>query len=404
MVSLHQLLSLVGTLDDAPGDDTPRERFRRFLSESLTSLGTVRDYVEACLTTSGIQYNRALQDLINHTGKLIGFEVEFGRYSGVAGKVGNDGLWRTDDFVIVVEVKTTDVYAIRTSILMDYVNRLIEDGSVRDWDHALGLYVVGRPDAEIEQLESGIVAQKRTNQLRVATVNDILSLAEMVQLGHLSRDEAVTLLRPTSVRVGSTVQLLARIASTSAEPADEFPVAPQTVSTPMPTPPTRSTRPTVRTRKMAGTRTIRSADRLHLLTPVASDPEASAEETIRRLLDSGVYVFGDRTTGRKQLKAHDRLCFYESGKGVVAAAEVASAAEHKIVPNVRHPERFPWSFRVRNVRYFFDNPVVIDAEFRAKLDAFADRDPEGAWAWLVQGTRKVTERDFKLLTRDISDE
>ena len=117
---LEQLLKLVGELNDKAGSDTPRDGFRQLLDASVTSLGTVRDYVDVCLNTTGPQYNRALQDLVNHAGQLMGFEVEFGRYAGVANDVGHDGLWRADDFSIAIEVETTDAYSIMTSTLLGY--------------------------------------------------------------------------------------------------------------------------------------------------------------------------------------------------------------------------------------------------------------------------------------------
>jgi hypothetical protein len=94
----------------------------------------------------------------------------------------------------------------------------------------------------------------------------------------------------------------------------------------------------------------------------------------------------------------DRLCFYESGVGVVAAAEVASVPEHRTLSIIRDAERYPWAFHVTNVRYFFDAPVVIDAPLRAQLDAFQGREPSQSWAWFVQATHAVTEHDFCLLT------
>jgi len=65
-LNLNQILPLVGKLDDSPGEDTPRERFRRFLKENVNEVGQVRDYIEECLRTSGDQYNRAFQDLANY--------------------------------------------------------------------------------------------------------------------------------------------------------------------------------------------------------------------------------------------------------------------------------------------------------------------------------------------------
>ena len=63
----------------------------------------------------------------------------------------------------------------------------------------------------------------------------------------------------------------------------------------------------------------------------------------------------------------------------------------------KSPDRFPWSFKVKDVRYFFDKPIVIDPALRLRLDAFRGRDPAKAWAWLVQGTKVVTPADFERL-------
>lgn len=184
-MKLAQILELVGALDDTPGDNTARARFRRYLAESVTTIGSVRDYIQECLQTSGPQYNRALQDLVNHTARLIGFEVEFGRYSGIQGEVGFDGIWRSGDVAMVVEAKTTDAYAIKTVTLLNYINALVSEQRIPSPEHALGLYVVARVDAELKQLENAIVAEKRMQQLRVVTVESLLSLAELIQL-HLA--------------------------------------------------------------------------------------------------------------------------------------------------------------------------------------------------------------------------
>jgi hypothetical protein len=82
-IALKEILGLVGKLDDTSGDETSRERFRRFLKENITEVGQIRDYIEECLRNSGDKYNRALQDLVNYLGHFLGFEVIFGRYHGV---------------------------------------------------------------------------------------------------------------------------------------------------------------------------------------------------------------------------------------------------------------------------------------------------------------------------------
>ena len=181
-VSLNEILDLVGSLDDSAGEDTPRERFRRFLRKNVHEVGEIRDHIEQCLRTSGDQYNRALQDLVNYVGEFLGFKVEFGRYRGVQNQIGFDGLWQSPTGLnLVVEVKTTETYAIKTAALVGYVDELISEKRIPSWDAALGLYVVGRPDPDLRQLENAIVAEKRTPQLRVIHVESLLSLAEIMR-------------------------------------------------------------------------------------------------------------------------------------------------------------------------------------------------------------------------------
>jgi len=112
-----------------------------------------------------------------------------------------------------------------------------------------------------------------------------------------------------------------------------------------------------------------------------------------------VYAFGDRTPGRKQLKPGDWLCFHASGKGVIAHAKVLSFPEKKQHPKVRHPEKYPWLFRVGEAKLYLDDPVIIDAEARSRLDAFQSRDLSKSWGWFVQATHKVSANDFKILTK-----
>jgi len=79
-LTLEQLLSVVGTLDDEPGFDTPRERFRRFISKRITDFATARQLVEQCVHLPGVQSHRALEDLVLYLGKFLDFEVVFGPY------------------------------------------------------------------------------------------------------------------------------------------------------------------------------------------------------------------------------------------------------------------------------------------------------------------------------------
>jgi len=369
-MTLTQILALVGELDDSPGDKTPRERFRGFLKENAKDAGQLRDYIQECLIKSGSQYNRALQDLGNYIGSFLGFDVIFGRYQGVQGQLGFDGHWKSPkNFHIVTEIKTTDAYVIKTATLVGYVDGLISEKKIPSWDCALGLYIVGRPDAELRQLDNAIIAEKRTDQLRVITVESLLSLAEIMTRYDLTHQTILDILRPSGPRIDPVVELIAGLVAEPPEPSGETP--------PVPT------------------------DGIAFwLTPVKSEDDGTAEECIEALVGKEHwYAFGRRAAGRKHMKAGDRIGFYATTKGIVAHATLSSPPQKIPRPDGSTSEDFPWVCSLKDASLYLDKPVVLDAELRQQLDAFKGRNPEQVWAWFVQATRKVSPHDFQLLTR-----
>jgi hypothetical protein len=309
VLTLQQILALVGKLDDTPGNETPRERFRQFLKQNVRDVGQIRDYIEECLRNSGDQYNRALQDLVNYLGDFLGFTVTFGRYQGVQGQNGFDGHWTSPTgFHIVVEVKTTDAYAIKTSILVGYIDAFISEKVVTNWENALGLYVVGRPDAELRQLENAIVAERRTQQLRIISTESLLSLAETASEYKVTHEEILSLLRPSEPKIDTIVDLISRlVAERKSESIEEVTNLLELEKVPQPK------------------ELPKQEDEGYWLTSVKSDEKATAEDTVKLLVGrEHVYAFGDGTPGRKLIKPGDWICFYATGKGIIAHAKITS--------------------------------------------------------------------------------
>ena len=371
-ITLSQVLGLVGKLDDSPGKDTPRERFRRFLRENIKDVSSLRDYVEECLRNTGEQYNYALQDLVNHIGTFLGFEVVFGRYRGVPGEIGFDGHWKSPTgFHIVVEVKKSEVYSTRTSVLVNYIDRLISERRIPDWDHALGLYVIGRPDPSIKQLENSIIAERRERQLRVISVEALLSLAEIKAQYDVSHEDLLNIIRPSTPRIDPIVDVIIRLASPSS---------------------LEITKEEEKVSEIKGRVN-------YFLAPAKGDETRTAEDIVRYLVgEKKLWAFGERTPYREVLKPGDKICFYASGKGVVAHAEIATKPEKVKKPEIKELRGYPWIFKLKNVRLYLDDPVILDADLRSKLDVFKKRD-QSAWGWFVHRTQKITEHDFKLLTK-----
>jgi hypothetical protein len=324
-----------------------------------------------------------LQDLVNRLGELLGFEVEFGRYRGVPGEIGHDGLWKSRSGLhIIVETKTSEIYAVKTSTLLGYADRLISEKRVSDWDHALGLYVVARPDRELAQLENAIIAEKRTHQLRVISAEALLQLAELVldyeEAGH---DAALTLLRPSGPRVDPVITLITTLV---AREKQEVAIRPA--------PPTDRQQDGKESAKAdGGTR--------YYLVPVGEDDEESPIDVVHRVLGGNVFAFSERAPYKQNMKAGDWLCFHASATGVVAHARISVPPARKRHPRVKHPEEYPWVVELEAVKTYTDTPVSIDRAMRAQLDAFKGKDLDRPWGWFVVTVNRIDKHDYDLLTR-----
>jgi len=393
--SLDVILDLVGTLDDSPGDDTARERFRNYLEREIRDVGHARDLIEECLRESGTQYARALQDLVNYVGHFLGFEVEHGRYQGVPGEIGHDGLWTSSTgFHVVIETKTTEQFHIKTSALTGYVNELISEHRIPDWENAMGLYVIGDPDPEVKQLRNAIVAENKTNKLRTISIDALLSLAELLSEYDVSHKDALAVLRPSGPSIDPIANLMARIVAQeqvrqtqegTREDEPEQEERTSTISEPEP-------------------QLARDGDLSYWLTPVSDKEGMTSEEVVYRLVGQDqIYGYGKRTPGRKDLSPGDRLAFYATGEGVVAHTVVASSPEKASNPDdhlaTPDAQDYPFIFQLRTPTLYLEDPVVIDESLRGRLEAFEGRDLSKSWSWFVQSSRKVSEHDFEVLTR-----
>jgi len=74
-------------------------------------------------------------------------------------------------------------------------------------------------------------------------------------------------------------------------------------------------------------------------------------------------------------------------------------ARKKPNPYISDSDRYPWVFNLGEAKVYVNDPIVIYAALRAKLDAFNGRDPNTAWAWFVQATRKISKHDCIILTK-----
>lgn len=210
---IEDVLAQVGRLDDSPGDDTGRTRFRRYLEENVTEPGQLRDYIDQCLDRSEERYARALQDLVTQLGRFLGFGVRHAPYEWLPGQIGFDGRWASNwEVSVVIEIKTRETYEALTPTLARSIQRLINDGEIPNWSRALGLYVIARPDLHLNHLEKAILDERQAHQLRIASLDSLFTLADLLYEETLTHQDVLTVLRSSSPTADWLVELVARLA------------------------------------------------------------------------------------------------------------------------------------------------------------------------------------------------
>jgi hypothetical protein len=168
---VQQIVAFAG--DGKLGDGRSSSvEFRTFLRQVPSTI-LVR-YASECLIDSFEGSGLALQDTVNEIGSRLGFTVTHGRYRGVVGQLGFDGLWESaDGHSIVVEVKTTDTYRIDLNTIANYRRALIKSGKLAE-EHSSILIVVGRDDTG--DLEAQIRGSRHAWDVRLISTEALTSL------------------------------------------------------------------------------------------------------------------------------------------------------------------------------------------------------------------------------------
>jgi hypothetical protein len=172
---IQQIISFAGSGQLLDGSETSKE-FRGFLSYIPSSL--LQRYASECVGDKFDDRGLALQDVVNEVGRRLGFIVTAGRYRGVPGQPGNDGLWLFPDKgrAIVIEVKTTDTYKIDLRTLEEYRRRVQADSRIED-EFTSTLIVLGAE--ETENLEAQIRGSRYAWGIRLISVDALLRILNL---------------------------------------------------------------------------------------------------------------------------------------------------------------------------------------------------------------------------------
>jgi hypothetical protein len=336
-ITLNEILALVGRLDDSPGFDTPRERFRRFLLERVTDAGVARSFIDQSQRALGEQHQRALQDAIVVLGRFLGFETVFGTDQRVAGGARYDGLWRSRRrLAIVLEVCTdqtprSDVEELSRSL--PAVSAPSQPG-VRH----LGLCIVTPMYGGRARLEEALL-EKPQPDLRVVSIRSLLWLADMVSAERLQHHEILRLFT-SGVGLDFIVDLMERLATGNQDDGESRATVQVVSSSPA------------------------HSEAAHWVATIGHDetatPEQFVESVIRRRQILGVT---DVWAANGPAGAGDWICFCVHGKGTVGHARVDSIINGAGL--IRGSHRFTAVFRLKNIE-IYEAPIGLSPETERK--------------------------------------
>ena len=135
----------------------------------------LREHVDYCLANSFDKSGFVLQDIVNQLGKRLDYAVEDGLYQGRTNQIGYDGIWKTDDHALVIEIKTSDAYRINLDTVASYRNKLIEANRITTKSSIL--IVVGRNDTG--DLEAQIRGSRHAWDTRIISADALVKLVEL---------------------------------------------------------------------------------------------------------------------------------------------------------------------------------------------------------------------------------
>jgi hypothetical protein len=332
-VNLDQILGLVGPLDDGGAFDSPRERYRRFLREYVTTFPVLRSLFEQARFSPGEQHQRALVDLVVLAGGFLGFEVEFGQTPSPYGP-GTHGVWHAPGRLrVLVEVGGLGTALVFPTTTPAAVTHLSWSGTP-----VVSLFV----PINVLAGNRGAARQLSSAVFRELSVDDHFRLAELTMEGKLAPVETMRMLH-AGIPVDFVAGLLDRPATAAAAAEPAVSVAPATA------------RP-------------RSGFWIASVLPDhATTPEEFLELVVGRRHVFGVTAGGTVVGTVRTVEVGDGICFYLAGKGIVGHAWVSSTSD--AASDLRDPQRFRQVLRLDRLALHLAAPRPLDPETELRLTA-----------------------------------
>ncbi len=379
--NLHELLTLVGRLDDSPGTETPRERFRRFLLDRVSSVAQIAAMLEQSQERLGDQCARARQDLIILLGRHLGFDITFGSYESIPGAVRLEGHWRSRRQArVAIEVRGEQTSDTDVDTLARTVAALSASLPPEPGERWVGLCVTTAYYTGARQLEAQL-ARRATRDLRGISTESLLWLADMAAERRVSHSDVLRLLTsgPDSDFMVTLMRRLTESVAGSRGSAASSSAVPS-VKEMADGPP----------RLSIVARPEREPDTGFWLVTLLRDETATPEQ----LLDAVIgrrQVLGISDTGAPPAPARegDWVCFLIADVGIVGHGQLDSVISDASAV-IRGARRFSAVFRLKHLT-LYDAPHVVDDDALAQR-LVANTPPDAAGAFVSSISRNEYDR------------
>jgi hypothetical protein len=213
VIPVEAILALAGRLEDAPGFDAPRQRFRRFLQDHITDLDALRTLITSCQHVPGEQHYRAMRDLMVVLGRFLGFDSAFGAYQPSPDGLRDDGRWRSPAHLqVVLDVRFDRAETGGDTHWRAAAARADAPGADR---HCVLVITMPLLAANRGVIESAVASARLEIPIAIAAPGTLLALADKVAGGRVSHADARPGCRSIS---SSTCSIAARARARARKP------------------------------------------------------------------------------------------------------------------------------------------------------------------------------------------
>ena len=315
--TLQEVLQIFGPLDDAGGSDSARERFRRYLRDEVFIPEVLLQYVSASESLTGLQRVRAMQDIINRIGELLGFQVTHGRYHGKNGPVTIDGHWRSNaGHQYLIEVRTGVDTPPDPARMRNFARLLHMAGKLPELHTIVCLYVADREEVDEGKIQQTLLESPGKPDLRVTSVSSLIRLYELMRASKVSHDEVDKVLFEASVDIDSRVLALDQELPSAPAPGESPGQQKDTAGQP---PQQKSAEGTEPAEPASGAREMEQVARM---VEEVSRPEKDSEEPVEAATANEQVPEQDQVTRKKEIHLTN-LASRQSAAGGAISTESA---------------------------------------------------------------------------------